>query len=107
LTITVKQLTDQLQRALATNNTLVNKLGNTVPTPATPPKIDNCVGRAPFDRAAWEASLDPTGYWCWSHGYRVVTGHNSQNCKTKLQGHNDTVTRADIQGGSTKGNDRA
>jgi hypothetical protein len=106
LTLAVKQLTDQLQRALATNTTLVNKLGNPITTPATTPKIDNRPGRAPFDRAAWEASLDPNGY-CWSHGYRVVHGHSSQNCKTKLQHHNDNATRADIQGGSTKGKDKA
>jgi hypothetical protein len=106
LTLTVKQLTDQLQRALATNNTLVNKQGHNIPPPATPPKIDNRVSRAPFDHTTWETSLDPTGY-CWSYGYRIVTGHNSQNCKTKLQGHNDTATRADIQGGSTKGKAKA
>jgi hypothetical protein len=106
LTLTIKQLTDQLQRTLPTNTTLVNKLGTNVTAPTTTPKIDNRIGRAPFDRAAWEASLDPNGY-CWSHGYRVVTGHNSKTCKTKLQGHSNTATCINIQGSSTKGKDKA
>ena len=48
-----------------------------------------------------DARFDPKGY-CWSHGYRVVFGHNSKSCKGKLQGHKDEATRENSLGGSTR-----
>lgn len=101
LMATNKQLTEQLSKAIATNATLVNKLGTTTATEHKPNKTNQ---RQPFDRAEWEANLDPTGY-CWTHGYRVQKGHTSANCKGKLGGHQDTATRSDNKGGSTKGKD--
>ena len=99
LTLTNKTLTEQIQQLLKTNATLVNKMGNntTIPPPST-----GTNGRQPFNKASWEAKLDPKGY-CWTHGYRVLLGHNSTNCKGKLGGHKDDATRANIMGGSKKG----
>jgi hypothetical protein len=45
--------------------------------------------------------IDPNGY-CWTHGFRVVTGHSSATCNSKAEGHKDAATRANIMGGSTK-----
>jgi hypothetical protein len=68
LTTTNKVLTEQLQKLLVTNASLVNKLGTTIPTS---PPTTNAGGRKPFDQSSWEAKLDPKGY-CWTHGYRPV-----------------------------------
>jgi hypothetical protein len=95
LTAAVKTLTEQLKQALATNATLASQIGKTS-TPATPN------GRQRFDRAAFEANLDPVGY-CWTHGYRVTVGHNSIGCKGKLGGHRDAATRTNNMGGSQRG----
>lgn len=103
LTASIKTLTEQLKQALATNATLVSQLGSgtttAAPTTSTTP---NTGGRRKFDRVAWEASLDPTGY-CWTHGYRVTVGHTSEKCKGKLGGHKDNATRANNLNGSQKG----
>jgi hypothetical protein len=100
------------------NNILIKKLGatntstkTTPKTPKTPSYADATKTtptapphdrNAPFNHAAWIASLDPMGH-CWSHGHRVQVGHDSQNCKGKLGGHCDGATRADTMGGSAKG----
>jgi hypothetical protein len=99
LTITNKTLTEQIQQLLKTNATLVNKMGS---TDTTPPPSTGTNGCQPFDKAAREAKLDPKGH-CWTHGYRVLLGHNSTNCKGKLGGHKDAVTRDNNMGGSEKG----
>jgi hypothetical protein len=65
LTTTIKTLTEQLQKLLATDANLVNKLGITIPT--SPPNT-NAGGRKSFDQSSCEAKLDPKGY-CWTHGY--------------------------------------
>ena len=109
LNTTNTNLSAQLQTVLEANAALAAKL-NAAPTAshaATPSTMDPSAATSggrqpPFDRAAWTASLNPTGY-CWSHGYRVVTGHDSANCKGKLLGHVDADTRTDIMGGSTRG----
>jgi hypothetical protein len=98
-TITNKNLTKQIQPLLKTNATLVNKMGS---TNSTPPPSAGTNGRQPFDKASWEAKLNPKGY-CWTHGYQVLLGHNSNNCKGKLGGHKDAATRDNIMGGSVKG----
>jgi hypothetical protein len=99
LMATNKLLSEQLQVALKTNATLVQKIGTPPPT-NTPPTT--ATKRKAFNQAKWEAKLDPNGY-CWFHGYRVLHGHNSSNCKGKMGGHIDTATRDNNQGGSTKG----
>ena len=48
----------------------------------TPTSNETYDHRAPFDHAKWVASLDPNGY-CWSHGFQVQVGHNSEDCKGK------------------------
>ena len=103
LTETNTKLSIQLETALATNASLVAKIRATAtPTTATTTETNVKDRRPPFDWAAWIASLDPMGY-CWTHGYRVVCGHTSANCKGKAAGHIDTATRQNPQGGSTKG----
>jgi hypothetical protein len=78
---TIKTLTEQLQKLLATTNAnLVNKIGTTLPTTSPTTSTNGC---KPFDQSSWEAKLDPEGY-CWTHGYRVLMGHNSGNCEGKL-----------------------
>jgi hypothetical protein len=99
LTAAVKTLTEQLKQALATNAVLASQIGKGTPT-------TNLTGRKPFDRVAWEASLDPNGY-CWTHGYKVTSAHTSTNCKGKLGGHVDTATRTNNMGGSQKGKPQA
>jgi hypothetical protein len=47
LTTTIKTLTEQLQKLLAINANLVNKLGTTIPTT---PSITSANGRKPFNR---------------------------------------------------------
>jgi hypothetical protein len=100
LTITNKTLTEQIQQLLKTNATIVNKMGS---TNTTHPPSTGTNGRQPFDKASWESKLDPKGYCCWTHGYRVLLGHNSTNCKGKLGGHKDAATRDNNMGGSEKG----
>ena len=109
LTTTNTNLNVQLQTVLATNAALVAKLNaaTTASTTATssiiaPSTATSWGQRPPFNWAAWIASLNPTGY-CWTYGYRVVTGHDNANCKGKLLGHFDANTRTDIMGGSTRG----
>lgn len=46
--------------------------------------------------------LDPMGY-CWTHGYRVSTSHNSATCNNPAQGHKKEATRANTMNGSTNG----
>ena len=100
LTATNKLLTEQLKTAMETNNNLTKKLGQS--TSPTPPTNNRRPPRTPFDHAAWLADLNPTGY-CWTHGYRVVHGHDSGHCGGKAAGHIATATRTNPQGGSIKG----
>ena len=105
LTTTNNNLSEQLHTFLATNAALLAKL-NAAPTanttgPATIAPSAATSGRRPWDKAAWIASLNPNGY-CWPHGYRVTTGHDSNNCKGKLLGHVGAATRTYTRGGSIK-----
>lgn len=105
LTNANKTLTEQLKQALTTNSELVRKLGtnnNNNHNGRNNNHNNNRDRRPPHDRAAWIANLDPNGY-CWTHGYRVQNGHDSNTCGGKKQGHDDTATRADTKGGSDKG----
>ena len=97
LTTTNTNVSAQLQTVLATNAALVAKLNalptaSTTATPATMAPSAATYGgrRPPFDRASWIASLNPTGY-CWSHGYRVIMGHDRTTCEVKLLGHVDAT----------------
>jgi len=100
LVATNQSLTEQLCQALLTNDKLVSKLGGTTPVISNTTKTTR--GRQPFNQAEWELNLDPNGY-CWSHGYRVLMGHNSANCKGKMGGHQAAATRSNTLGGSDKG----
>jgi hypothetical protein len=105
---TNKQLSAQLQQATHELAQLKKQTTySTQPPPInkTPPIIKptgtNKGPRPPFDHATWMLSLDPLGY-CWTHGYRVVCGYNSQNCSRKNEGHQDGATRTNNMGGSTR-----
>ena len=64
--------------------------GNHAPASATTPAM----ARPPQNH-----NLAPNGY-CWMHGYRVGTGHNSLSCSNKATSHKDTTTHADMMEGS-------
>jgi hypothetical protein len=100
---TNQQLTEQLSKALV-ELAQQKKQQGTKPKQTTTTKTPSQASgtRPPFDHAAWELSLDPLGY-CWSHGYRVVCGHDSKDCKGKIQGHQDDTTQNNRMGGSEKG----
>ena len=111
-------LTAQLKSVMETNNNLIKKLGSNnegATKTSTLKKVSYADAittsnemydhRAPFNHAKWVASLDPNVY-CWSHGFRVQVGHNSKDCKGKLGGQQDDVTRTDTKGGSTKGKNK-
>ena len=106
LTTTNNNLSEQLQTVLATHAALVAKINaaptaNTVTGPATMATSAATSGRRPWDKAAWITSLNPNSY-CWTQGYRVTMGHDSNTCKGKLLGHVDAATRTDTRGGSIK-----
>ena len=107
LTANNKTLTEQLQKALATNANHVHKLGTQTPaatTTETPKKPHHKATKAPWSHAEWKAKLDPHGY-CWTHGYNVLPGHDSSTCAQKAPGHQKLATRQDIKGGSDRGKD--
>jgi hypothetical protein len=96
------QLSAQLQQATL-ELTQMKKQTNYSPQtpPISKPTGTNKGTQPPFDHATWRLTSDPVGY-CWTHGYRVVRGHNSQNCSRKNKGHQDGATRTNNMGGSTK-----
>ena len=105
LTTTNTNISAQLKISLTTNATLVAQLQPLAGTTTRATKNVSSSGHnlcPAFDWDAWVASLDPMGY-CWSHGYKVVNGHNSVNCKGKLMDHIDTATNDYSQGGITRG----
>jgi hypothetical protein len=88
---TIHQLTEQLGKVQAelaqAKQQQVPKQKSNTNTKPTP----HHGARPKFDHAAWILTLDPAGY-CWSHGYRVLCGHNSADCEGKLEGHQDAAT---------------
>ena len=40
------------------------------------------------------------GNYCWTHGYRVGSKHNSETCQNKAPGHQDRATRNNTMGGN-------
>jgi hypothetical protein len=101
---TNKHLTEQLHQQANTEVAQLKKQAAYKPKPptTTKPTVTTRGPRPPFDHAAWVLTLDPLGY-CWTHGYKVVRGHNSRDCKSKLDGHQDGATRTNNLGGSDKG----
>jgi hypothetical protein len=98
---TIHQLTEQLGKAQAE---LAQSKRQQVPKPkpnTTAKPTPHNGARPPFNHAAWVLTLDPAEY-CWSHGYRIVCGHNSADCKGKLLGRQDAATRTNTMGGSDK-----
>ena len=100
---TNKTLMDQLRQALDNNTKLIAALATTGTTDNTMTRTVGTNGpHKKFNREEWVANLDPNGY-CWTHGYKVANGHNSQTCVGKLKDHNDAATRSNNLGGSQKG----
>ena len=60
LTETNKTIIEQLKTSTEANSVLTKKLGGQKPSQAPAPAPSG--GRAPVDRQAWEANLDPNGY---------------------------------------------
>ena len=42
---------------------------------------------------------DKLGY-CWTHGFKVMLGHNSSTCQSRRHGHQPGATRSNRMGGS-------
>jgi hypothetical protein len=98
---TNKNLTEQLSQANAEVAQLKKQAAyKPKPPTTTKPALPTRGPRPPFDHAAWVLTLDPLGY-CWTHGYKGVRGHNSRDCKSKLDGHQDGATRANNMQGMT------
>ena len=91
-----KMLVEQVKAALEMVKTMAKKNGIKVPGNSTGS------GRKRLSREEFEAALDPNGY-CYSHGYRVTSGHTSKRCFGKCEGHKDEATRSNNMGGSQKG----
>ena len=49
----------------------------------------------------YEAKLDPN-FYCSTHGFKVVKGHNSMTCTCNGPNHNDNTTRDNPMEGSMK-----
>jgi hypothetical protein len=45
--------------------------------------------------------------YCWTHGYRVSTTHNSKTCTRRATGHQEEATRNNNMGGSQVGKPNA
>eukprot|EP00957_Ditylum_brightwellii_P078268 5951035-Ditylum_brightwellii.AAC.1 len=62
------------------------------------------MGGQKIDPPARQEHNTPRGYdrnwYCWSHGYRVTQGHNSQTCKKPKKGHRREATWSNTLGGS-------
>ncbi len=57
-------------------------------------------GKAHKSKARPEPTYSLDGY-CWSHGYKVATMHNSLTCNYKNDGHQDGATRTNTMNGSS------
>ncbi len=88
------QLEAKLQAALAAVETLEKKYANLA-----------TIGRAPSTGKNDEKK--PTSgagrmykSYCWTHGFRAGKGHNSENCHTPAERHQNTATMHDTMGGN-------
>ncbi|EED89749.1 predicted protein [Thalassiosira pseudonana CCMP1335] len=79
---TIKQQQDTIHKLQAQNGELMMKLLGGQSAADTGDKKGGTTGGT----HAW----DPSGY-CWTHGYKVKKGHNSKTCKTRGEGHQETV----------------
>ena len=91
LTATISNLKYQLQHATMRINTL-NITKEPEPLTNRPPKWVDA-----------KHICDAGGY-CWKHEYCVDINHSSVACRSKNDGHQDDVTRANNKGGNQYGN---
>ena len=111
LTKTIAKLSHELSKANTAITDLTKQLGNATITPSEngggrplrKRKLKNMATDIHGKEREWNHKnndfYDPMGY-CWSHGFRCRIGHNSSTCTYKKDGHIDTATRANTQGGS-------
>lgn len=66
-------------------------------TPATPTPQP---GASPSTQAAHASAGEYKLYYCWSHGLTTFSQHTSPTCNHKREGHKDTATINNTQGGS-------
>jgi hypothetical protein len=92
LTANIATLTTSVASLTAAYAILAANKQSTTQTPAT--------GKKRSGGTTANKNLAVGGY-CWTHGYRVAKGHNSNTCNTKAEGHKDAATRANTMNGST------
>jgi hypothetical protein len=89
---------DLLSTLTNANSTLTNQL-------ATKDKIIAALqeqlrsSRAPTTARRQPSSSDKAKRYCWTHGIRVSSNHNSANCTNPGEGHNSDATRDNKMGG--------
>jgi len=66
-------------------------------TPTTPTPQP---GSSPSTQAAHASAGEYKLYYCWSHGLTTFSQHTSPTCNHKREGHKDTATINNTQGGS-------
>ena len=91
LTPTITNLTQNLQQAMVRINTLKISKEPENQTNRLPKWVDG------------KHICDAGGY-CWKHEYCVDINHSSVACRSKNDGHQDDVTRANNKGGNQYGN---
>ena len=94
LTSNVATITANLTALTIAYTLLALALGSNTPAPST----TNTPTVSTLSR--WHKTLDPNGY-CWSHGYKVIIGHNSATCNNRQEGHKEAVTHSNTMGGHT------
>jgi hypothetical protein len=95
-----QELTNQNQLLLQRLETLEKQQrGNGT---AQRPNNSSAASRSATSRVQRMLLLPDNKKYCSTHGWRIVN-HDSPECKNKGPNHNDTATRENPQGGSTKG----
>ena len=104
LTKTVEQLTtqmEQLQKSLREKDDRIDQLLKNITNATNATNSDNSNKRKRPDDTIWTDED-----YCWTHGYRIKKGHNSKNCKSRKEGHQEAATRSNNMNGSQAGKPR-
>ena len=88
---------ERLAKALADANSALSRL--CLPTTPTTTAAAASSTNRPAHWASTPLDWDPNGY-CWTHGYKIKTNHNSANCSHRIDGHISTATRSNTKVGS-------
>ena len=90
LTLQLRQANMKLTEAQSSIATLTSKLSKT----GTRPNRSTTSPTVPGDMT----TIEKDGY-CWSHGFKVVKGHNSSTCKKQKNVHMTAATKDNTMGG--------